>query len=228
MFDAAVREIIETKVYKTGQFCCSHDYALVHQDAYEEFMRIFKQKVAEAGDKRNVHLIARRQYSGLKAKWEATGGKCFPPMEPYAPDDAKMSFPMSALLDPPLDSDFLTNEIFGPVLPVLKVTGVEDAIARVQSMPTGKPLIAYCYSSDTAAIDAFIEKTSSGNVAVNSGPQRILSNTRVGFGGIGHSGMGVSMWGCQALREFSNRKHVIRPKQGEFAKSYFSGPPPPS
>merc|ERR1712232_848979 len=148
-------------------------------------------------------------------------------MAPFALDDEKMSFPMSALLEPPMDSEFLTQEIFGPVMPVLKVKDVDDAIARVRGMVTGKPLIAYCYSEDSASIDAFIEKTSSGNVAVNSGPQRLLSNTTVGFGGIGNSGIGVGFWGREGLREFSNRKHVIRPTtKGQFAKSYFSGPPP--
>mmetsp|Transcript_31256 Transcript_31256/g.62118 ORF Transcript_31256/g.62118 Transcript_31256/m.62118 type:complete len:97 (+) Transcript_31256:115-405(+) len=92
-------------------------------------------------------------------------------------------------------------------------------------MVTGKPLIAYCYSQDEAAIEAFLTRTSSGNVAVNSGPQRMLANYNIGFGGVGCSGTGASMWGRDALREFSNRRCVIR-AQGGFAKSFFSGPPP--
>jgi len=227
MLEASVREILETKVHKTGQFCCSHDYALVHEEIHEQFLATFKAGLEAVGDKRNVHLIGRRQYESLKAKWEATKGECFPPMAPFALDDEKMSFPMSALLGPPADSEFLQGEIFGPVMPVVKVKDIDEAISYVQGMPTGKPLIAYCYSADDANINSFIERTSSGNVAVNSGPQRLLSNTNVGFGGIGNSGIGASMWGRDALREFSNRKHVIRPKVADqFAKSYFSGPPP--
>lgn len=136
-----------------------------------------------------------------------------------------MSIPMSGLLDLPEESDFLTSEIFGPFLPIVKVNDVNEAIALVNRIPTGKPLIAYCYSQNEASADAFIAGTSSGNLAINSGPQRLIANVNVGFGGAGASGSGVSMWGREAMREYTNRRHLIRAKKG-FAKSFFSGPPP--
>merc|ERR1712232_973973 len=136
-----------------------------------------------------------------------------------------MSIPMTCLLDLPLDCALMTEEIFGPLLPVVKVKDVSEAIEVVKQRPTGKPLIAYCYSQNPATADAFIAGTRSGNVAVNSGPQRMLANTDVAFGGVGNSGSGVSLWGTECMQEFTNRKHIIRGKNG-FAKSFFSGPPP--
>merc|ERR1712046_212438 len=105
-----------------------------HEEIYDQFLATFKAGLEEVGDKRNIHLIGRRQYDALKSKWEGTKGDCFPPMAPFALDDEKMSFPMLALLEPPMDSEFLTQEIFGPVMPVLKVKDVDDAIARVRGM----------------------------------------------------------------------------------------------
>jgi len=187
-----------------------------------------KTAIEALGEKRHVCLLGARQYGALKDKWNATKGKPFPWTESTSMSDERMSFPFAALLDLPMDDPFLQAEIFAPVLPVLKVAGIEEAIDRVNSMATGKPLIAYCYSEDATAADTFTATTSSGNVAINSGPQRMLANFSVGFGGVGASGSGASFWGKEAMAEFTNKKHIIRPKQGQFAKSYFSGPPPPA
>mmetsp|Transcript_121085 Transcript_121085/g.387642 ORF Transcript_121085/g.387642 Transcript_121085/m.387642 type:complete len:316 (+) Transcript_121085:146-1093(+) len=226
MLDAGIRETLELKVYKTGQFCCAHDYALVHEGIYDAFCTKFVAAVEALGDKRHVALIGRRQYDALKDKIADAAVECIPPMEgSFVPDDTAMTVPFSGFLQPAMTSKFLTGEIFAPALPILKVHDHHEAINIINNMVTGKPLIAYCYSQDAAVAEAFASSVSAGNIAVNSGPQRMISNFNCAIGGIGPSGMGASFWGREAMREFSNRKHVIHAKSG-FAKSYFSGPPP--
>jgi acyl-CoA reductase-like NAD-dependent aldehyde dehydrogenase len=228
LLDAAVREILETKVFKTGQFCCAHDYALVHENIHDKFCAKLATALDALGDKRNVHVIGRRQYEELKQKFEALPDivKCVPPMSGKCTFKTEaMSIPMTGLLHTPQDSDLLKFEIFGPFLPIVKVKDVDEAIKFVNDVPTGKPLIAYCYSESEACADSFMAGTSSGNLAINSGPQRLIANVNVGFGGVGASGFGVSMWGREAMREYTNRRHVVRARSG-FAKSFFSGPPP--
>lgn len=231
ILSSAVREILETKVYKTGQFCCAHDYALVHEAIYDEFCARLRTQIDELQEKRNVPLIARRQYENVKRKLQdalLSGAECLPPQEgAFAADDIHMTLPMTGLINVPLDTAVLTEEIFGPILPIVKVANIQEAIGFINRPCSAKPLIGYCYSEDQTSIDAFLAQTSSGNVAVNAGPMRVLGNYNAGFGGIGPSGMGTSMWGKDALREFSNRKHVVRAKAG-FAQSYFSGPPKPA
>jgi len=224
MLNSAVREILETKVYKTGQFCCAHDYALVHEEIHDAFCAKLRAAIEALGPKRNVPLIGRRQYEGLKQKLLDAGCECLPPLDgTFAPNDDAMTLPFCGLLSPAMDNSLLTSEIFGPIMPILKVKDVHEAASLV-SGPREKPLIAYCYSEDPVAVNAFLCGTQSGNLAVNSGPMRMHLNFNGGFGGIGPSGSGVSMWGREALREFSNRRSVIR-AQGGFAQSYFSGPP---
>jgi len=226
MLESVVTEILETKVAKTGQFCCAHDYALVHEDVHASFCEKLTKAIEALGDRRTITMIGRRQYEDVKRKLEEADAECIPPLGgPYVPDDAAMTLPMTGLLAPSPDKSVLTSEIFGPLLPILKIKSVEEAIDMVNGNPVGKPLIAYCYTEDQASVDAFLSRTSSGNVAINGGPQRMQLNFNVGFGGIGPSGSGVSMWGREALREFSNRKHVLHAKKG-FARSFFSGPPP--
>lgn len=228
MLDAAVREILETKVAKTGQFCCAHDYALVHENIFDAFVARFQASVQALGPRRNITMIGRRHYEQVKGKLESAGANvqyCPPFTDEAKPSDEAMTLPFTGLLNTAPDSDVWTTEIFGPVMPILKVSDASEAIVFINRVITGKPLIAYCYSEDSGNVEEFLHKISAGNIAINSGPQRLQLNYHCAFGGIGPSGSGVHMWGREALREFSNRKHVIRAKGG-FAKSWFSGPPP--
>lgn len=229
MLRDVVREILELKVYKTGQFCCAHDYAMVHCDIFDAFCERLRAAVEGLGDKRNVMLIASRHYHSVKGKLEeavAAGASCLPPLGgAYKPDDEGMTLPFTALLETPASASVLTSEIFGPILPIVKVSNVQEAVEMVSGHPTGTPLIAYCYSSDAGTVEAFEAGTRSGQLAVNGGPQRLQSNYNVAFGGHGPSGTGVHMWGRRALMEFTHFRHVYKPKGGGFAKSFFSGPP---
>merc|ERR1711957_280317 len=223
-----IRETLQLKVVKTGQFCCAFDYLLVHEKIHSKFVAKLQQELEALGDKRNVKVIGKRQYDSLKCRFiaaQSTCEKCLPLHQGSCVfNDVEMSVPMTFLLEPAVDCELMTEEVFGPLLPIYKVKDVFEAIERMNGIPTGKPLIAYCYSKDPAAVDAFISQTCSGNVAVNSGPQRLQTNTEVTFGGVGNSGTGASFWGKDVMAEFTNRKHVIKAKNG-FAKSSFSGPP---
>jgi len=227
MLELAIREIIETKVYKTGQFCCAHDYALVHEDIHTAFCSKLTAAIEALGARRNVLMIGRRHYEAVKQKLLEADADSLPPMvDQYKPNDEAMTLPFTALLAPTPEKSVLTQEIFGPILPIVKVKNVNEAIDVVNGPFMKQPLIAYCYSQDSSNVDAFVSGIPAGNVAVNAGPQRLQLNYNAGFGGVGRSGSGVSFWGREALREFSNRKHVIHAKDG-FAKSFFSGPPAP-
>ena len=80
MMDSAVREILETKVAKTGQFCCAHDYALVHASAHADFVEKLRAAVEALGARRNVMMIGRRQYEDVKQKLLSAGAECVPPL----------------------------------------------------------------------------------------------------------------------------------------------------
>lgn len=67
------------------------------------------------------------------------------------------------------------------------------------------------------------ERTSSGNLAVNAGPMRMQMNFNIGFGGVGESVYGFSIWGKAAFDDYSHSKPVFR--CDSFAASMF-GPPP--
>merc|ERR1712137_914022 len=132
MLGDVVREVLELKVYKTGQFCCAHDYALVHRDIFKAFCERLQAAIEGLGEKRNVVMIGQRHYNGVKAKLEealAAGASCIPPLQgPYQPNDGEMTLPFTALLETPDNSSVLMTEVFGPILPILQIDNVQQAV----------------------------------------------------------------------------------------------------
>eukprot|EP00931_Biecheleriopsis_adriatica_P090117 TRINITY_DN6414_c0_g2_i1.p1 TRINITY_DN6414_c0_g2~~TRINITY_DN6414_c0_g2_i1.p1 ORF type:complete len:1033 (+),score=284.00 TRINITY_DN6414_c0_g2_i1:58-3156(+) len=214
-----VAEIIGTKFYFGGQFCQAHDYCLVHEKVFDEFVRLCEEKISALGEKRTIRLINACHAKRVKSLLENVESYVRPKVEEVPADCLQLSL----LVEPPKDSRIMEEEIFGPLLPVLKVSGEEEAISFVCSLP--KPLVAYCYSPNPDAWALFRDKTSSGNLAVNCGPQRMQSNFNVGFGGVGYSGFGHSIWGKAVFDDFSHHKTVFKGKK--FGGSVWGASPPP-
>lgn len=110
------------------------------------------------------------------------------------------------ILDAPLDSKIMTEEIFGPVLPVQTYTELDDVLDYIRARP--KPLAMYIFSDEPAFVDAVIAGTSSGGVTVN-GFATHIGESRLPFGGINNSGTG-RYHGIHGFREFSNQRSVVR------------------
>eukprot|EP00932_Pfiesteria_piscicida_P009594 SRR837773.20344.p1 GENE.SRR837773.20344~~SRR837773.20344.p1 ORF type:complete len:1022 (+),score=421.96 SRR837773.20344:129-3068(+) len=212
-----VAEIVGTKSYFGGQFCQAHDYCLVHEKVFDQFVKLLEEKIAALGPRRACQMITPGHARRVRALLAGHEGIARPALPEASADD---HVPVTVLVSPSLDSELMREEVFGPLLPVLRVSGVEEAISFVRARP--KPLVSYCYSDDAAAWARFQESTSSGNLAVNAGPQRMQSNLNVGFGGVGESGFGYSIWGKAAFDDYSHHKAVF--KGQKFAGSIWGLP----
>uniref|UniRef100_A0A0D9VIW0 Aldehyde dehydrogenase n=2 Tax=Leersia perrieri TaxID=77586 RepID=A0A0D9VIW0_9ORYZ len=123
------------------------------------------------------------------------------------------------LLDPPLDSDIMTEEIFGPLLPIITVKKTEDCLAFLKPKP--KPLAIYAFTKDEKLKQRIIAETSSGCVTFNDAIVQYGLDT-VPFGGIGASGFG-QYHGKYTFELFSHRKAVI--KRSLWVEFMFRYPP---
>jgi aldehyde dehydrogenase (NAD+) len=103
------------------------------------------------------------------------------------------------------DSPAMAEEIFGPVLPVLTVRDVDEAIVLVNR--GDKPLALYVFTEDPKVEAKVVEGTSSGGVCVN-GTLWQNANPALPFGGVGPSGMGA-YHGRATFETFSHRKPVV-------------------
>jgi aldehyde dehydrogenase (NAD+) len=114
----------------------------------------------------------------------------------------------------------MKNEIFGPVLPVLTVKSLDDAIRFINARP--KPLSAYLFTKSRDTRERFIKEVPAGGMLVNHLAFQV-STAKLPFGGVGASGMGAyhGKWGFD---EFSHRKSVLtKPTRPDF--SSFIYPP---
>jgi aldehyde dehydrogenase (NAD+) len=110
------------------------------------------------------------------------------------------------LVDTPPGASIMEEEIFGPLLPVIPVASVAEAIDRVNARP--KPLALYVFAGDDDVVDDVLERTSSGGACVNHTLVHIMPPD-LPFGGVGESGHG-RYHGRSGFDTFSNLKSVLR------------------
>ena len=103
------------------------------------------------------------------------------------------------------DAPIMQEEIFGPILPVLPVKSVDEAVDFVKQGE--KPLALYIFSANEAVAQRVVESTSSGGVCVN-GTILHIANSALPFGGVGESGMGA-YHGRHTFETFSHKKAVL-------------------
>jgi len=103
------------------------------------------------------------------------------------------------------DMAIMQEEIFGPILPVLLYTELEDAIAYVNERP--RPLALYVFSGKSAPIDHILERTVSGGACINNNVVHFF-NPNIPFGGVNNSGFGSSH-GVHGFKTFSHARGVV-------------------
>ncbi len=201
------RRIAWGKFMNAGQTCIAPDYVLVEESIEEELIEELKKSVDEfySGETRNnadyTRIVNQRHHeriSKLMAGQDiAFGG---------ASDVGDCYIEPTVLRNVSPDSPIMASEIFGPVLPVLRISGLDEAISFVNQRE--KPLALYLFSRDAKAEERVLSETSSGGVCIN-GTILHIGNSKMPFGGVGPSGMGA-YHGRHSFETFSHRKAVLR------------------
>ncbi|MCU7825056.1 aldehyde dehydrogenase family protein [Kitasatospora sp. DSM 101779] len=111
----------------------------------------------------------------------------------------------TVLAEVPADSPVMQEEIFGPVLPIVEVSGVDEAITFINARD--KPLAVYGFTDSAEIRRRLAEETASGSVVLGLPMAQVLE-PGLPFGGVGQSGTG-SYRGAHSLAAFSHRKTVL-------------------
>ena len=215
------------KCLNNGQICLAPDYVLVHQSVKEPFLRAFGESVArmyqpdgqpvEASDSyarivNNAHFERVRSLIDDAVEKGATvthGGRVNP----------AQNFIEPTVLDGVTDDmRVMQDEIFGPVLPVVPFTDLNDALRVVAQRE--KPLALYIHSRSRQNTQYILDRTSAGDTIINDVMLQ-FNNVELPFGGINNSGLGKSN-GFFGFQEFSNQRGVM---QREFGTMKFLYPP---
>ncbi|MFL6060601.1 MAG: aldehyde dehydrogenase family protein [Marmoricola sp.] len=201
--DVTARRIAWTKLLNSGQTCIAPDYLLVHESVKDELVAKIRTSLADmtAEDTGGRPIVNQRQFDRLRGYLAVTKGTVVSGGEV---DESARSITPAILVDPDLDEPAMTEEIFGPILPVTSYSDLDQAIAFVNSRP--KPLGLYVFSGNAKVADSIVERIPAGGAVINHCAIHYLVPS-LPFGGVGASGMGAyhGEWGFQA---FSHRKSV--------------------
>ncbi|XP_059430574.1 aldehyde dehydrogenase family 3 member F1-like isoform X1 [Corylus avellana] len=121
-------------------------------------------------------------------------------------DEDNLFIEPTILVDPPLEAAIMTEEIFGPLLPIITLENIEDSIQFINSMP--KALAIYCFTKNKSLERRIISETSSGSITFNDALVQYAADT-LPFGGVGESGMG-RYHGKFSFDTFSHEKAILR------------------
>ena len=204
--EVAARRIVWGKFFNAGQTCVAPDYVLVHERIEPRFLDKLREMVREFyGDDPKqsadyARIVNERHHARLTKLLDSgepvTGGQADVADKYIAPTVLKNVEPDSAIMQ---------DEIFGPLLPVLKVKNVDEAIDFVNGRD--KPLALYVFTNDKDRARRVIDRTSSGGACINDCVSH-LAAPELPFGGVGPSGMGA-YHGKATFDTFSHKKSVL-------------------
>ena len=191
--DAAVDGAMLAKMRNGGQACTAANRFLVQESVAEQFAARLAERMGAlkvgAGTDSSTQLgpmINRKAVDGIADKVERTvdagaevvlGGK--------RPDGPGFFYPATVLAGVPRDSAAATEEVFGPVAPIISVKDEQDALALANDTEMG--LTGYVYSGDLARGLRVAEQMEVGMVGLNRG---LVSDPAAPFGGVKQSGLG--------------------------------------
>jgi aldehyde dehydrogenase (NAD+) len=204
----AAKRIAWGKTLNSGQTCIAPDYILIHEDIKDAFVKAFGKEV------RNLHgedIKADTHYVRM------VNDKAFERVTGYFKDgniiyggrsDAAARFIEPTLIENvSLDSPLMTEEIFGPVFPVITIKGEGFQQTVTDFVNSREKPLAFYYFGKEADGWEIIRRTSSGGGCINDVIMHI-ANENVPFGGVGNSGMG-RYHDKDSFEAFSHTRSII-------------------
>lgn len=198
--------VVWGKFLNAGQTCVAPDYVLVERSRHDALIdalsatitRFFGPDPKMSADFARIvnEKHAERLAGYLAGGRVAAGGEV---------DLAQRYIAPTILVDVNVDAPVMREEIFGPILPVLKVENPDEAIAFINARD--KPLALYLFTGDASVRDRVLTRTSSGGVCINDVVVQ-LSVPDLPFGGVAMSGFG-RYHGRAGFETFSNMKGVL-------------------
>ncbi len=224
----AAERVMAGKTFSAGQTCVAPDYALVPSSMKGAFVDACRHAVATlyptfATNPDYTAIVSDAHYQRLQSLVEDARSRGAEIIELSASGEAlaapQRKLPPTLVLGATAGMRCMTEEIFGPILPVVTYEHLSEAIAYVNDRE--RPLALYYFGRSEVAIDRVLSETTSGGVTVNETLLHLLQDD-LPFGGIGKSGMG-HYHGRDGFEALSKKKPVFR--QSAFSATGLFKPP---
>ena len=208
----AVERIMTVKCLNAGQICTTVDHAWLPKGSAREFVRLAQSIVPVMYPKLNsvdyTSIIDQRAFDRLLAALEqarAGGAELIPLIPGPAFDRASRRIAPHIVLNAPADSDLLTREIFGPILPLREYQSLDEVIDHINA--GARPLAIYPFSNKAQQVQMLLDRLMSGGVSVNDALFHVGQHD-LPFGGVGESGMG-HYHGHEGFQTFSKLRPIF-------------------
>jgi len=206
----AAKRILAGKFMNAGQICIAPDYIIAHKSIEDALVKELQttlrawygedaRKSASFG-----RIINHQHFNRLKGLIETSGGEVLPQQGML--DEATKFIPPTLVRAPDPSAPLMQQEIFGPVLPIVKAGSLDEIIDYINA--GDKPLVMYIFGrAGGAQVKELLQRTSAGGVLVNDTLFH-FANLSLPFGGVGESGIGRyhGKWG---FTELSHLKGVM-------------------
>ncbi|KAI8883350.1 aldehyde dehydrogenase [Backusella circina FSU 941] len=198
------------KFFNCGQTCVAPDYVLCAKDKTDELIKAFRETLQEFygndAKKSNSYgrIINTRQFDRLKGLLD----NCRKETIVIGGDSSREDLFMAPTVIYPVatsDGNLMQDEIFGPILPVIPVENMKEAIQIVNSRDHS--LALYVFSSKKTTYNNILDHTNSGGVLINDTLMH-LQELSLPFGGVGPSGMG-SYHGEMSFNTFTHERSTM-------------------
>ncbi|QRY55336.1 NAD(P)-dependent benzaldehyde dehydrogenase MdlD [Sphingobacterium siyangense] len=207
--EKAVQRISAGKWINCGQTCVAPDYVYVHESVKGAFIEQLKSYLKTTYNDESLgkigKIVSQHQIGNLAGYLDAApekviyGGKY---------DLETRHFEATLMDDVNWNDAVMQQEIFGPILPILTYSNIDEVLKEINSRP--KPLALYVFSESQQFADDVIARTTSGDAEINSTLIHVGSHY-LPFGGVGASGMG-KYHGRFSLENFSHQRSILQVK----------------
>ena len=201
-----VKRLVWAKYLNAGQTCVAPDYVLVEEEIKDEFLTELKNEILtsysfKSGLPKNyLQIINNKNFTRLSELIDSE--------KLYCGGDFNVK---ERIIHPTVmhnisfNDKIMEDEIFGPILPVISFSNLDETIKAVKARP--KPLSCYIYTKDKKRIKQLLKQISFGGGAINDSLMH-LTNSNLPFGGVGYSGIG-SYHGKSGFDSFSHYKSIL-------------------
>ena len=211
--ELAAKRIVWGKFLNVGQTCVAPDYLCIHSSVKDKLLKLIVEEIHKqfGKDVKNSPDYPRvvNTASLNRLKEYINDGEIY-----YGGnvDSTELYMEPTILTNVDVNSNVMTEEIFGPILPVIEFDNIQDIISFINKRE--KPLALYYFSENKKSINNILRCTTSGGVTINDTVIHV-ANGNLPFGGVGNSGMG-SYHGKASFDAFTHKRSVM--ERGTFVE----------
>jgi len=210
----AADRICSAKFWNAGQTCIAPDYALVPAHKLDEFVSACRSSIAKrfssfSSNPDYSHMISQTAWNRMRTLVDDAARRGAQIIQPEllseSLTDGSRPFPPTLIVNADDSMNVMQGEIFGPILPVVSYSSLNEALNFINARP--RPLVLYYFDNSASRTRTVLEQTTSGGACINDCLFHFAQHD-LPFGGVGASGMG-SYHGHDGFKTFSKKKGVF-------------------